>query len=134
MALVRVKTKEEQLERDQEFFQLYLKTGSAKEAAALLGLASPTTAGYEYKKRVLANIESHTHKALTSAVPTALATLMELVKESKNDRVKLDAAKTVLEFSGFKPPEKSIVITRNMTAEELDKELKKLLEGHIIDS
>lgn len=126
--------KDKQKERDQEFFQFYLTNGgNATKAAESLGLKSPAVSGFHYKQRVLKNIESHTHKTLTQNVPAALGTLMELVKDSKNDRVRLDAAKTVLEFSGFKPPEKSIVITKNMSAAEVDAELNKLL-GDVIEA
>ena len=132
---VKLSRAEMQKAKDQEFFDIYLKNGgNAKAAAAEMGLSNAAVSGHQYKQRVLANITKHTHKALTQAVPTALATLMSLVKESKNDRVKLDAAKTVLEFSGFKPPEKSIVITKNMSAEELDAELRKYIDAEVADA
>jgi hypothetical protein len=66
---------------------------------------------------------------LTGETLNAVKKIVKVMKRGKaGDKIQLDAAKLVLEYSGFKPPETVVDVTREYKPEEIEQAHKTLLE------
>ena len=70
-----------------------------------------------------------------SCAPAALETIYRLATESGDDQVKLRAAQDLLNRAGYGATQKHEISVHDMSDEELDNELSKLLsKANIVDA
>ena len=125
---------EERQVRDSEFVDEFINNGgNATQAAKTVGVSdgSASTVGYRMKNRLINDIEAEQKEALKGYSSNALTNIQTLAESAVSEKVKLDANKDLLDRAGWKPVDKSEVITdargtRNMTSEEMIEELDRI--------
>jgi phage terminase small subunit len=116
-------------QRQTDFVGFFVETGDAHQAALLTGYAEGTarTAGTEILAlpHIALAIARAARLRLARGVPLALNTLEHLVGKAQSEKVRLDAAKAVLDRAGLVPPkdqeDRSTIATplHEMTTEDL---------------
>ena len=136
--LVSIQDKQEQSEnRDRIFVEAYVQNGgNATQAAIESGAneSSASTVGYRLKRRLQNRINDEQKAALKGYSSNALTNIQTLAETAVSEKVKLDANKDLLDRAGWKPVDKSEVITdsrdtRNMTHDQIMEELDQLHRG-----
>ena len=72
-------------------------------------------------------IENETRRLMASAVPGALAQIVDLSSHATSEQVRLQAAKDIMDRAGLKSTERIENITVERPTEELRKELAQLM-------
>ena len=102
--------------------------GNAKKSAELAGYKHPAQQGYELKNKLALEIEEANRKLLQSNVPLAIQTLKDLIEDAKTPgSVKLGAVNSILDRNNYSGVIKTEDITQKKTDEQLQTELKHLL-------
>ncbi len=96
--------------KEQAFVEAYVRLDGNREAAVLeagYNSSYPRQQAHDLLKKphIMQAILEETGMRLVSSAPKALATLHRLL-DAKSDYVSLEAAKDILDRSGFKPSEK----------------------------
>lgn len=96
--------------KEQAFVDAYIRLDGKREAALIeAGYKATYPSQYAFdllrKPHIMQAILEQTGMKLVSSAPKALATLERLL-DAKSDYVSLEAAKDILDRSGFKPSEK----------------------------
>jgi|TARA_Y100000310_G_scaffold167175_1_gene166943 hypothetical protein len=116
-------------EKQNNFIEAYVKTSSGKQAAIMAGYSEKTATvkGARLKKQFQREIEERTRTRLMDGAGLALDTILELVKTSTSDTVKLAAARDLLDRGGYKPTDKIEQTVVEKSTVELRKELSQLM-------
>ena len=111
------------------FVEHYIKTSNAKQAAIMAGYSEKTAQvmGSKLKKQFREEIADRTRTRLMDGAGMALYTILDLVKNSTSDTVKLAAARDLLDRSGYKPTEKIEQTVMEKSTDELRAELAQLM-------
>ena len=111
------------------FVENYIKTSNAKQSAIMAGYSEKTAQvmGAKLKKQFREEIADRTRTRLMDGAGMALDTILDLVKNSTSDTVKLAAARDLLDRSGYKPTEKIEQTVVEKSTDELRTELAQLM-------
>jgi len=90
-------------DKQAEFVRLFTAGVSQTQAAKQAGYSKPAVDGWRLLQTpsVIAAVREESERALSSAVPAALSTLVELLGPKNAGTVRLGAAKTILDRTGF---------------------------------
>ena len=100
---------------------LVAKEAGYKDSPSLVNQAS------KLKRELSAEISEELRSSFMNAAPKALSILMDLAENSASDSVKYQAAKDLLDRSGFRPIDRREEIRPQRTPEELEAEIKRLV-------
>jgi len=122
---------EERQVRDSEFIGEFIENGgNATQAAKAVGVSdvSASTVGYRMKHRLISQIETAQKEALKGYAVKAISQLRNLAENAVNENVRLNANRDLLDRAGYKPVEKTEVVSvlDDLTDEELRAELDAL--------
>ena len=122
---------EERQVRDSEFIGEFIENGgNATQAAKAVGVSdvSASTVGYRMKHRLMSQIETAQKEALKGYAVKAISQLRNLAENAVNENVRLNANRDLLDRAGYKPVEKTEVVSvlDDLTDEELRAELDAL--------
>jgi len=122
--------------KHEEFISHFARSGNATQAAVAAGYSERTarTQGYQLKVKLAGEIAHAVGLRIASAAPAALGTLIKLVESSDtDDRVRLAAAKDILDRAGYNASNKVEISTMDTkTDDQLRAELRELM-GNVID-
>ena len=118
-------------DRQDKFVRCYvLNAGQGTLAAIEAGYAKSSARCRAYEmlgmEKVQARMENLSRELMSSYAPGCLAALNEIAIKGKSDSVRVQAAATLLDRSGYKAPIK-LEIDDHRTTEDVDKELAVLL-------
>ena len=105
--------------------------GNATQSAKKAGYSDKTAKqqGYQLKKLLSLEIEEKNRELLNSTVPLAIASLISLIEDTKTSgSVKLGAITSILDRNNYSGVTKIEDVTHNKTDEQLQTELKHLLD------
>lgn len=91
-------------DKQEIFLRVYVETGDSTRAAAEAGYANPDAQGRALRRNVnlVPLIRLETHRRLQEHVPAAINAIVDAMHDEKAPRsVRLDAAKTILDRSGY---------------------------------
>ena len=110
-------------------------TGNGTQSAIKAGYSTKTAyqKAHQLKAQFAIEIENETRRLMASAVPGALAQIVDLESHATSEQVRLQAAKDILDRAGLKPPDRIENITVEKSTDELRKELAQLM-GSVTES
>ena len=100
-------------DKQQVFIEKYIETGNKQEAKQIAGYSEKTQLSSVCTPEVQNAIIVHVNKTLHEYAPIAVQTMINLSEHAKNDKVRLDATKDILDRAGFKPAEKREITGAN---------------------
>ena len=118
-------------EKQTAFVKEFALTGNGTQSAIKAGYSEKTAyqKGHQLRYQLARQIEDETRKLMQSAVPGALAQIVDLAARATSEQVRLQAAKDILDRAGLKPTERIENITVEKSTDELRKELAQLMGG-----
>ena len=124
-------------ERREEFVRLYAQSGNATQAARAVGYSEKglTGAAARLTRELSIEIQQAVAHNIASSAPTALLTMMQLMKDDTvADSVRLQAAKDILDRSGYGAANRIEISSQldNKSDNELRAELRQLM-NNVID-
>ena len=104
-------------------------TGNGTQSAIKAGYSAKTTyqKAHQLRGQFAIEIENETRRLMASAVPGALAQIVDLASHATSEQVRLQAAKDIMDRAGLKPTERIENITVEKSIDELRKELAQLM-------
>jgi len=122
-------------EKDKKFLEEYLISGSLKQAAIAIGYEkNPNQMGYYFKKKLYPFILANMREFISKMAPNALTTIYELAMNCEDPKIRFQAAKDILDRAGFKPATEHKISIEQMSDEEIDQELRRLLKkANVVD-
>jgi len=104
-------------------------TGNGTQSAIKAGYSAKTaySKAHSLRAQFAVEIENETRRLMASAVPGALAQIVDLASHATSEQVRLQAAKDIMDRAGLKPTERIENITVEKSTEELRKELAQLM-------
>ena len=111
------------------FVKEFALTGYATQSAIKAGYSAKTASqkAHQLRGQFAIEIENETRHLMQSAVPGALAQIVDLASHATSEQVRLQAAKDILDRAGLKPTERIENITVEKSTDELRKELAQLM-------
>ena len=122
-----------------EFIRLFTSSewaGNASKCAIQAGYSKETSKqkGYQLKRKFADKIQEETGRLISDSATLGLAGILFLAKEAKNDSVRLQACKDLLDRAGFNAVNKfQFNDMDKKTDEELQVELDRILNANVID-
>ena len=115
-------------EKQAQFVKEYALSGNATQSAIKAGYSerSARSKGHVLRHQFTRQIEDETRRLMQSAVPGALAQIVDLASSANSEQVRLQAARDILDRSGLKPAERIENITVEKSVDELRNELAQL--------
>lgn len=115
-------------EKQSLFVKEFALCGNATQSAIRAGYSSKTAKqkGHTLRHQLQHQIEDETRRLMQSAVPGALAQIVDLASTANSEQVRLQAARDILDRSGLKPAERIENITVEKSMDELRRELDQL--------
>jgi phage terminase small subunit len=110
-------------------FEHYIETDNVTASAEKAGVARKTV--YEWFKKYGDELAEMVRDSMAHAAVGALKVIRELALHSENAQVRLHAAKDILNRAGYMPVEKKELVISNLSEEEIDRELKRLLDMQV---
>ena len=106
-------------------------TGNGTQSAIKAGYSAKTAyqKAHQLRGQFALEIENETRRLMASAVPGALAQIVDLAARATSEQVRLQAAKDIMDRAGLKPTERIENITVEKSTDELRKELAQLMGG-----
>jgi len=119
-----------------KWFDSYMQCGNATQAARDAGIETGhRQRGYELKQGLHGLILLNMRRLVGNCAPSALETIFELSKSCEDPKVRLAAAKDLLDRAGYREAAKVEITIADKTDFELDSEIKALLaKGDIIEA
>ena len=110
-------------------------TGNGTQSAIKAGYSAKTAyqKAHQLRGQFAIEIENETRRLMASAVPGALAQIVDLASHATSEQVRLQAAKDIMDRAGLKPTERIENITVEKSTDELRKELAQLM-GSVTES
>ena len=110
-------------------------TGNGTQSAIKAGYSAKTAyqKAHQLRYQFAIEIETETRRLMASAVPGALAQIVDLASHATSEQVRLQAAKDIMDRAGLKPTERIENITVEKSTDELRKELAQLM-GSVTES
>ena len=104
-------------------------TGNGTQSAIKAGYSAKTAyqKTHQLRAQFAIEIENETRRLMASAVPGALAQIVDLASHATSEQVRLQAAKDIMDRAGLKPTERIENITVEKSTDELRKELAQLM-------
>ena len=104
-------------------------TGNGTQSAIKAGYSAKTAyqKAHQLRGQFAIEIENETRRLMASAVPGALAQIVDLPARATSEQVRLQATKGIMDRAGLKPTERIENITVEKSTEELRKELAQLM-------
>jgi hypothetical protein len=87
----------------EEFLKEYLRTGDIEEAATNAGRRPATCRGWLKDPKFQQALQRELNQRLSGGAMGALDVLISLTRDAQDDKVKLQAAKDLLDRAGYKP-------------------------------
>ena len=111
------------------FVKEFALTGYATQSAIKAGYSAKTASqkAHQLRGQFAIEIENETRRLMASAVPGALAQIVDLASHATSEQVRLQAAKDIMDRAGLKPTERIENITVEKSTDELRKELAQLM-------
>jgi len=112
------------------WFEKYMEHGDATRAAREAGYSdkgqNACVKGSQLKKKFQKKIEENLQKLIKNDAVFARRIVLQVAATSKNDMARLNAAKDILDRSGYKAVEKKEISISDKTEEEIDQALREL--------
>ena len=104
-------------------------TGNGTQSAINAGYSGKSAyqKAHQLRGQLAIEIENETRRLMASAVPGALAQIVDLASHATSEQVRLQAAKDIMDRAGLKPTERIENITVEKSTDELRKELAQLM-------
>ena len=104
-------------------------TGNGTQSAIKAGYSAKTAyqKAHQLRGQFAIEIENETRRLMASAVPGALAQIVDLASHATSEQVRLQAAKDIMDRAGLKLTERIVNITAEKSTDELRKELAQLM-------
>ena len=108
-------------EKQNAFVKEIALTGNGTQSAIKAGYSEKTAyqKGHQLRWQFQHQIENETRRLMASAVPGALAQIVDLASHATSEQVRLRAAKDIMDRAGLKPTERIENITVEKSTEEL---------------
>ena len=121
-------------EQQKNFISIYTATGNATQAAKMSGYSTPKQKGHDLKNRFAPEIAEAIRGEIGDDVVPVIRKVRELALNADSEAVRLNACKDLLDRAGYKPIDRSLVestttTVHELSTEELEAELKKLMKG-----
>ena len=117
-------------EQRKNFVEAYCRLGNGTLAAKEAGYKdSPSLVNQasKLKRKLSEEIAEELTSNFVNAAPKALSTLLDLLKNSASDSVKLTASRDLLDRAGFRPIDRREEIRLQCSKEELQAELTRMI-------
>ena len=116
-------------EKQTAFVKEFALTGNGTQSAIKAGYSEKTAyqKGHQLRYQLARQIEDETRKLMQSAVPGALAQIVDLAARATSEQVRLQAAKDILDRAGLNPTERVENIRVEKSTDELRRELAQLM-------
>ena len=117
------------IDKQTAFVKEIALTGNGTQSAIKAGYSAKTAYQKANQRRgqFAIEIENETRRLMASAVPGALAQIVDLAFHATSEQVRLQAAKDILDRAGLKPTDRIENITVEKSTDELRKELAQLM-------
>ena len=104
-------------------------TGNGTQSAIKAGYSAKTAyqKAHQLRGQFAIEIENETRRLMASAVPGALAQIVDLASHATSEQVRLQAAKDLMDRAGLKPTERIETIPVEKSTDELRRELAQLM-------
>lgn len=123
-------------DKRRRFVELYARSGNATQSARDAGYSdkSITSAASRLTRELALEIQQEIAHQIGATAPIALGAIVKLVSSTDtDDRVRLSAAKDILDRAGYNATNRVEVATMdNKSDDELRQELRELM-GNVID-
>jgi phage terminase small subunit len=118
-------------EKQTAFVKEFALTGNGTQSAVKAGYSEKTAyqKGHQLRYQLARQIEDETRKLMQSAVPGALAQIVDLAARATSEQVRLQAAKDIMDRAGLKPTERIEQVTVEKSTQELRQELAQLMDS-----
>lgn len=116
-------------EKQSAFIKEFALSGNGTQSAIKAGYSEKTAyqKAHQLKYQFTREIEEETRRLMQSAVPGALAQIVDLASTATSEQVRLQAAKDIMDRAGLKPTERIEQVTIEKSTDELRRELAQLM-------
>jgi len=114
-------------DREEAFFLEYINTGNASAAARSIGFKNAAIMGKRYKDKLKSRIDEYILVRVKDKAPAALERILDIAVNGKNEKVKLEANKYIMDMAGYKPVERKVNVNVELSEKEINAQLGRLL-------